>query len=487
MAEAKLTAEEQALRRWAAEPHTFVRQCFGATPDPWQDQELAALPQHDRIALAGSKGCAKTAFMSWAIWWSLVTQPGCKIPATSINGAQLRDGLWAELAMWQGRAPLLQELFHWSAERIVRKTQPGVWFAAARTWNRDADPHTQAQALAGYHGKNMLFVIDEAGGVPAALLSTADAVLATKKEGDQVRVLIGGNTTSTKGALYQAVGKQRDIWHCRRITSDPDDPDRTPRVSAEWARQQIKAYGRDNPWVKINVFAEFPEQALGKLLSLADMEAAEERAGIEDSNEPLVLGVDVGMVQDAAVIYPRRGRLLYEPTVFRGASTIKIAGEVVKMAHELGATTVFVDSGGPGVGVVDQCRALGLNVVPIFFGACADDPTRYANKRMEMYARFATWVQEGGAIERCPELVQDVLEPEIGWNLKGQQILEPKDNVKERLGRSPDWGDGAVLTFAYPVSAPRREGDPELDAIAQVMRRQNRAQTHDEWGFGGGD
>ncbi|MEY5098081.1 MAG: Xanthomonas citri phage [Pseudomonadota bacterium] len=479
-----LSDAERVLQRWRREPLAFVRQAFNAEPDPWQAKELEELPKHDRVAIAGSKGCAKTTFFTWAMWWSLTTQPHVKGAATSINGAQLRDGLWAELAKWQSKSPLLQELFHWSPERVVRKTAPATWFASARTWNQSADPHTQAQALAGFRSENCFFVIDEAGGVPAALLATVDAVLATKKGRDQIRVWIGGNTTSTNGALYTAVVKQRQMWHCVRITSDPDDPLRTPRVTKEWARQQIQAYGRDNPWVKINVFAEFPDAAVGKLLSLSDIEAAAARPAEENRREPLVLGVDVGMVTDACVIYPRRGRMLYPPKVLRGASTIVIAGEIVAMVRELGATTVFLDLGGPGIGVGDTLRAMGQSFVPVYFGGAADDSTRFLNKRVEMYVRLAEWVKTGGAIGKCPELEQDLLEPEMGWNLKGQQVLEPKDEVKARLGRSPDWGDGAALTFAYPVAAVAPQGEDELRAIARAMR--GRGESHDEFGFGGG-
>lgn len=474
------STQEQRLARWIEDPNAFVRECIGAVPDAWQERELLELPKHDRIAIAGSKGCAKTAFESWAIWWALCTQPGVNIAAVSTSGDQLRDSLWKELALWQSKSPLLQALFQWAPERITRKTEPATWFASARKYARDADPNTQGQSLAGLHGKRVMFVIEEAGSVPQAVLAAADAVLATKKPGHRAQLLIAGNTTSSAGALYHAVTKQRQLWHCVRVTSDPDDPFRTPRVPVEWARQQIQAYGRDNPWVKINVFAEFPEQALGKLISLADLEAASERTVEENQREPLVLGVDVGTVIDAAVLFPRRGRLLYPPKVLRGASTIVIAGEVVRLVRECGVVTTFVDMGGPGVGVVDQLRLLGVSCVPVFFGSTADDSSRYADKRTEMYVRGAEWIKEGGATGRCTELVQDMHEPEVTWNLKGQQVLEPKALVKPRLGRSTDWGDAFALTFAYPVAAAPRAGDPELKAIARLMREQQ----HNEYAYG---
>jgi hypothetical protein len=265
-------------------------------------------------------------------------------------------------------------------------------------------------------------------------------------------------------------------------------------VSVEWARQQIKAWGRDNPFVKVNVFAEFPEQEFGKLVSLTDLELAMERDTEENPREPLVLGVDVGVVNDAAVVYPRRGRQLYAPEVMRGQSTVAIGGKVVQMARELKATAVFIDAGGPGIGVVDQCRALGLTVVPVYFGQSADDSLRYADKRTEMYVRLATWVKEGGCLdaESSAELVEDLVEPEIGWKLSGQQVLEPKDEIKKRLHRSPDWGDGAALTFAFPVAVPPigEDGPPrpgqgfDPRVLGSYARDWGRDDSYKEPGFG---
>jgi hypothetical protein len=34
------------------------------------------------------------------------------------------------------------------------------------------------------------------------------------------------------------------------------------RIKVEWARQQIEAYGRDNPWVQVNVLGQFPPASL---------------------------------------------------------------------------------------------------------------------------------------------------------------------------------------------------------------------------------
>ena len=69
--------------------------------------------------------------------------------------------------------------------------------------------------------------------------------------------------------LYEAA-LQPQLWHIIRVTGDPDNPKawvHSPRVStvkegqqapAEWARQQIATYGRDNPWVQAYILGKFP-------------------------------------------------------------------------------------------------------------------------------------------------------------------------------------------------------------------------------------
>jgi hypothetical protein len=45
----------------------------------------------------------------------------------------------------------------------------------------------------------------------------------------------------------------------------PANPKRSPHVERARAQQQIDAYGRESPWVKVNVLGEFREASLNAL------------------------------------------------------------------------------------------------------------------------------------------------------------------------------------------------------------------------------
>lgn len=81
---------------------------------------------------------------------------------------------------------------------------------------------------------------------------------------------------------------------------------------------------------------------------------------------------------------------------------------------------------------------------------------------MEMWAECAAWLKSGGAIPADATLQADLCAPTYGFTSAGLRILESKDKLKERIGRSPDLADGLCLTFAAPV---RPKLTPQMERL----------------------
>jgi phage terminase large subunit len=158
------------LVRWTCDALAFVRECLHADPDPGQADALTEVSRSPRLALMASKGTGKTTCCAWIIWWFLLTRPYARIAVTSVSEDSLNDTLWPELALWQSRSPLLQQCFTWNKTRISAKESPETWFVTARTWPKQADPQRQAETLAGLHADHILFVLDESGSIPQAVM-----------------------------------------------------------------------------------------------------------------------------------------------------------------------------------------------------------------------------------------------------------------------------------------------------------------------------
>ncbi len=461
------------LAAWADDPPAFVREMFGVTPDPWQDEVLRAFPKAPRIAMKACKGPGKTAVEAWLAWNFLLTRWEPKIAATSITADNLADNLWAEMAKWQQRAPYLRERFVWTRTRIFARNRPETWWMSARTWNRTTDRTQQGNTLAGLHADNILFILDESGGIPDAVMATAEAALASCVEG---HIMQAGNPTHLEGPLYRACTAERRLWHVTEISADPDDPNRATRVKAEWAREQIEKYGRDNPWVLVNVFGKFPPGSLNTLIGPDEcVEATRRHYRPEDyERAPRVLGVDVARFgDDASVLFPRQGMAAFAPSKFRNLDGIQGAGAVAARLRDWPADAVFVDdTGGWGASWIDNLRLLGHQPIGVGFASRATDP-RYDNKRTEMYFEAIEWIRRGGALPaNVPELIAGL--SQTTYSFRGDRLLlEPKEQVKARLGYSPDDADAFALTFAQPVAARPVYADRTMESVALRARHRS--------------
>lgn len=456
------------LLAWKRDANLFVRKVIGATPDAWQAEALRLVsnPATRRLAFKACKGPGKTAVLAWIILWFLATHYESKVGCTSITEGNIDTNLWPEILKWMNRSPYLRATFTWTKSAVTRKGNEN-WFAVKRTWPKSGDSQQQADALAGIHADDVMFVLDESGGIPQAVMVTAEAVLANYVVGHRALVIQAGNPTHTTGPLYRACTIDAALWHIIRITGDPDDPMRSPRISLEWAREEIAKYGRENPWVKVNVLGEFPEASINALLSLEEVTAAMHRQlrPAEYEHMQKRLGVDVARFgDDRTVIFPRQGLYGGKPVIMRGARTTDIAARVMVGMNRWKAELALVDDTGHwGHGVIDNLHTAGVPCIGINYAGKALNP-RYRNKRAEMWLTGSEAIRGGASLPNLPEMVGELTEPTYTF-VNGVFVLEDKDQIKERLGRSPDLADAYMTTYGLE------------DMPGELMERLKRSNT----------
>ncbi len=182
---------------------------------------------------------------------------------------------------------------------------------------------------------------------------------------------------------------------------------------------------------------------------------------------PRIIGVDVARYgDDRSVIQKRQGLYAQEPRIYRGMDNMTLAGVVLREVDEFSADAVFIDAG-RGEGVIDRLRQLGRdNIIEVNFGGRASDNVRYANKRTEMWFGIQEWLEMGGALPPNQELIQSLVVPTYSFDAANRHILEKKEDMKKRVGFSPDPGDALALTFAFPVH-PRRDREKARKASTE--------------------
>jgi len=473
----KLAAMGRTLRRWRDNILAFVREELHAEPDAWQRDALEAFaspdPSNRRISLQACVGPGKSAVLAWCGLWFLGTQgergEHPKGAAVAVTGDNLRDNLWAELAKWMARSPYLSTAFVWTASRIFARDHPETFFLSARAWPRSGNIEEQGKTLSGLHSKYVLALVDESGTIPLTVLRAAEQALSNCTFG---KIMQAGNPIATDGMLYAAASQLRHLWRVIVVTGDPDDPKRAPRVDLEWAKGQIETYGRENAWVSSFILGRFPTSSFNTLLSVEDVEAAMHRHLREDaySWSQKRLGIDVARFgDDRTVIFPRQGLAAFKPVVMRAARTTDIAARAARAMDKWGGVEMVTvdDTGNWGAGVIDNLLAAGRPAIPIIFSDAALDQ-RYRNRRAEMWLTMADWVKRGAALPPLPELVAELTQPTYTFS-NGKFLLEEKDQLKKRLGRSPDLADALALTFAFPDEPAALAGRLQQQSVGHTL------------------
>lgn len=471
------------VTRWIERPDLFVREVFSATPDPWQDEILRAFPTEPYLAMCAAKGPGKSTVLAWLCWNFLLTRPHPNIAATSISGDNLRDGLWKELSYWRGKSKLIEAQFEVTAKRIFRKGMENTWFLTARTWPHSGDPKSQADTLAGLHAPYIMFILDESGGIPESVMVSAEAALSNCEEG---HIIQAGNPTMSEGPLYRAARNRKNgpdasgnkQWYVVNINGDPDDPLRSPRMDLEWCRQQIRNWGRDNAWVRVNVLGQFPVGSISSLISEDEVRDSMRRfyRPYEIGIAARIMGVDVARQgMDSSVIACREGIQMHNMQRFRNIDNNQGASVTNRIWTEFEADACFIDAtGGFGFGWIDALKLVGKTAIPVQFASTKiANPERYYNKRAEMYFLLVEWIRNGGALppEESPggRELMEVLTQTQYFHHNDRLQLEEKEQIKDRLSNaSVDEADACALTFAEPVSPKQRQrgrAAPNMSAV----------------------
>ena len=178
------------------------------------------------------------------------------------------------------------------------------------------------------------------------------------------------------------------------------------------------------------------------------------RPKIKETTSPLVIGLDVARFGDDATVFCfRRGRKCLKFDVYRNLDNVEVANVATNMIETYHPTKVFVDVGGVGGGVYDILKDRGFKEVVrgVNFGEKAINDERYANKRAEMWDKIREWLDDDVELPKDEDLFDELTGVNKKYDFRGRLVLEEKEEIKKRLGRSTDKSDALALTFAEPV------------------------------------
>jgi hypothetical protein len=424
------------------------------------------------MATTSGHGTGKSALNGMETWWGFSTRAGTRGVITANTDNQLRTKTWVEMAKWH-RLFIAKHLFKYTATALYSVDEE-----RAKEWRIDLVPWSErnTEAFAGLHnaGGRILILFDEASAIPDIIWETTEGALTD--EDTEILWSVKGNPTRNQGRFRDCFpgGRFAHRWLHRKIDSRS-----VPGTNKEQIEAWRQDYGEDSDFFRVRVKGDFPVSDANSFISLDIARAAAKRPLDRAAEGPVVLGVDVGRFgDDPSVIYPRQGHDARSrpPQLFQGLSLIQLADRVVQARRLYDATTVFVDEGGVGAGLVDILQDRGEPVIGVQFGGSADqtnsrDPmTKYANKRAEMHGAVKAALPSLCIVESVKgadySLPEELSSPTYDYNVREEIVLESKKAMKMRGVPSPNVADALALTYAYPaltLEAAGGDRPPEQD------------------------
>ncbi|MBD3004546.1 LAGLIDADG family homing endonuclease [Streptomyces sp. 5-10] len=337
--------------------------------------------------------------------------------------------------------------------------------------------HGDRHGFQGIHRRFVLGVIDEACGVPEEIWTGIEAI--TTNEG--CRILAVGNPDDRNtefGAMYTKPENAQD-WHRISVpaSSTPNfTGEEVPSllnevlVSKAWAEERLRAWGKDDPRYISKVLARFPEQSQSSLFPPAVINQAFEDVPVQPVGPVVRIGVDVARFgTDETVVSSYIGSTARIEEVWAGTDTVSSAYRVLRLAEEIkdrlksSWVEIRVDAVGLGAGVVDTLNARAALLPDPWFSVyemhgSASPPVDvggsvhgYGNARAFWFDQLRQSMRNGTVKIEENQQLRDDLAIVFYFIRTGKLFIIPKEEMRQKHGRSPDYADALVYATA-PVA-----------------------------------
>lgn len=503
-------------RRWWDDPIGFATQILGITPWSRQEEILLAARDNERVAVTSGHKVGKSNTSAILALCFYASFDDARVLMTSTTARQVDAILWRELSMTKARGGRCVDCkaADPNGRRIpapcphsalIDGDLKGLAKSGLKSGFREIVGFTarEAEAVAGISGANLLYLPDEASGIPQIIF---DAIEGNRAGG--ARVVMFSNPTKTTGYFYDAFHKNSRFWKCIQISSEE-----SPNVIAgeklvpglatrEWIEEKREEWGEDSALYKIRVKGEFVTSEEGRIFSVDAITQAQERwserttdaAGrvTEIPADPKIGRLFVGLdpagatgMGDDTVFCPRRGPHIIRFKHLRGLNDEQHLIQLIQLLDELKAPgeipVVCLDaSGSIGASLGGRLRGF-AEQNPRAFKLVAvrgsdraiRKPMVYDRVRDELTGSLEEWLRAGGEIPVDDKLAGEMHAMEWEIQLNGRQKVTAKTKLKRDLGRSPDRYDALALACYEPPSlnAEQYEQQPVRSIYDDVPAR----------------
>lgn len=471
------TTEE--LEAYADDPVGFGRDVLKCSRfAAKQIEQMLAVRDHALVAVQSCNMFGKDhAAAHLALWWAYCRRGLVLI--TSASERQVKEVSMGEIRRaWLRAGNLPGELYEMTL-RLDRSEQAGILAFTAADVSR----------IAGLHAPRVMAILSEAQGLePWAYEGMLGCAVS-----EDSRVLAIGNPLVPSGRFFEICRSPH--WHHIKLSAFDHENLIEGReiipgaVTQRFVDTMAQEYGTDSGIYAARVLGEFPVNASDALAQRSWLDAAVDRWDSKTFYREMWSG-DVVAAVDPAHMGPdftalaiRQGPVLREPVVtWAKLDTMQTCGRLAEeldrrhltplflaaddTVEAIGRQAVFdrvrliVDAVGVGAGVMDRLRELRWSVKD-YNGAWAPGTTHpsdeakrpwhavtFANRRAESYFGLRRLLETNAiALPRDEVLFEELTTLRWGLTSAGKILIEPKDDFRQRMGRSCDRADAVAMAF----------------------------------------
>lgn len=485
-------------------PVAFFRDILGVEPWTKQTEIIEAVRDFDRVAVcSGHKVSKSHSAAGLALWW-YASFADARCVMSSTTSRQVDQILWRQLRMMRARSGRCVRCVNDdpSGQAIPAPCEhsgliDGELGELARTGLKSHDfreivgfTAREAEAVAGISGSRLLYILDEASGIPDVIFEAIEGNCA-----GGAKVVLFGNGTRNEGEFYEAFNSKSAKYKTLRISSE-ETPNVVQRrvvipglATYEWIEAKKEEWGEDSSLYKVRVKGLHATHEDGKIFSIHLISMAEQRWSETPEAGRLFIGIDPAGetgTGDESCFAGRRGlkQLFLRPQ--RGLNAEQHLMHLLRLIEDYGVKretpVVVIDrEGSIGAELFGILRAY-TDANPQSFelvgvrasSAAVRQPGQYDRMRDELVRNLELWIRDGGAILEDEKLERELHAFEYRPLVNGKYKVTPKELLKKMLGRSPDRFDATALSVWEPLSL--RDDVP--DSLAQQVARESSTQSH---------
>jgi phage terminase large subunit len=469
----KKTVSDKMIEYFRKKPLEYIREILGVENLTDSQREIVNLVWHNKYTgVKAAHNVGKTFIEACIVLTYVSLYEDSIVITTAPTARQVRDLLWTEINRLFNKS----EYEIGGDMRVMSFVKGPRWFAAGITTESGKD-ETSAVKLQGYHAKRILVVIDEAVGVEPSIWEAVDGITSSER----AKVLALGNPSTINFAFKKHL--DRNDWNTNGISAFNHPNVRSRReiipgaVSYRWVKDKIEKWckvtngipeenkehifrfnGRfykPNDFFLWKVLGEFPDEASNGVIPLVKIQNAMSRCKPDeepDAEKFCHMGIDVARFGADHSVFAINKNNHFTIIPFYQLDTAKLTGEAVNLIKHYKPTRVSVDCDGIGAGVFDnlnEAKNEGIIETELFELHSGSNPVEFGqtedffNLRAQMYWLFKTDIDKI-SLEPDDDIEEGFSTMRYYFNTKGKLQIESKDEIKKRLGRSPDAEDAIV-------------------------------------------